>query len=552
MRTIILLAIIFITSGGLVLDKDPKVKLQVSNAEIGSRIINTDFGGVGFHVFDHVHKGSKWHYEQIFAKRWRELNPSFVRLNDDPEWNSNRLDSISKYLRVMKETSTEMYFTSWNTSAIKKSSDEKEYVRHEVDNLEYLKKNLGFSKINYYCMANELSLDRWASMVNDLDYFKKIQTLFYKEIESRNLGIKLLATDASPIVNWPTIEWASENMDDITGVYGGHHYINDYDLFDNSFYSFFLSRMKWGAGIAKNKNKRFIVGEFGAKQNSNTIDSVMHDACIYNNTPLENYFGIQVAEAIIAMINGGVYACGYWTFSDFPSSYRGKYINKWGLFRWEADNYTTKPAYYCLGLITKFFRGPAEVYETISTDSLIRIAAVRNLENGSISIAMINRNEKTRILHLKIDDSGNDLMFRKYVYNPADVPFNYFGDLQQFTKTIPVNNKSISDTLPPLSLTVFTTNYDNDPPAKVNGVKVEYKKIGNRDRAVITWEPNKEKDLCYYRIYRSEKPDVEITERRQIVSTISNTYIDQSVHNLPHYYYRVIAVDKSGNCSEKK
>ena len=59
-------------------------KIQVSSAEITGTIVNEKFGGVGFHVFDHVHNGPHWHYEQVFAKRWRELNPSFVRLNDDP------------------------------------------------------------------------------------------------------------------------------------------------------------------------------------------------------------------------------------------------------------------------------------------------------------------------------------------------------------------------------------------------------------------------------------------------------------------------------------
>jgi hypothetical protein len=97
-------------------------------------------------------------------------------------------------------------------------------------------------------------------------------------------------------------------MDDITGVYGGHHYINGYDLFDTDFYDFFYEKMKWGSELARSKDKRFIIGEFGPKQNSNVIDSVKHDACIYNNTPLEKYAPLQVAEALIAMINGGIYA----------------------------------------------------------------------------------------------------------------------------------------------------------------------------------------------------------------------------------------------------
>jgi len=105
-------------------------------------------------------------------------------------------------------------------------------------------------------------------------------------------------------------------------------------------------------------------------------------------------------------------------------------------------------------------------------------------------------------------------------------------------------NGFISDTIPPLSLIVFPTCYDNEPPAPVRGLKVDHRKIGNSDRAVLTWEPNKEKDICYYRIYRSEKPSVEISSRRQIASTISSEYTDQTVHNLPQYYYRVIAAER--------
>jgi hypothetical protein len=266
--------------------------------------------------------------------------------------------------------------------------------------------------------------------------------------------------------------------------------------------------------------------------------------------PLENYMGIQVAEAVIAMINGGVYACGYWTFSDFPSSFGSNYINKWGLFRWEVDNYTTKPAYYCLGLLTKFFRGPSEAFETNSSDTLIRIASIKNHENGSVSIAVINRNEVSKQLRLKIQTPDGGKAFRKYLYDPANVPFNYFGDLQNYMKKISVTNGILPDTIPPLSLVVYTTNYDDNPPQQVEDMKVENMKIDGRDRAVLSWKENTDKDFCYYRIYRSEKSEVEIIPRRQIASTISNKYIDLAVHDMPHYYYRVIAVDQSGNSSK--
>jgi len=382
-----------------------------------------------------------------------------------------------------------------------------------------------------------------------MDYFKSIHQLFYDEFEKRDLDIKLLATDASPIQYWHTIEWAAENMDDITGVYGGHHYINSYDLFDNSFYPFFLEKMKWGSSIAKSKGKEFIIGEFGPKQNQNVIDGIKHDACIYNNLPYENYTGIQISEAIMAMINGGIHASSYWTFADFPSKYRSNYINKWGVFKWEIDDFSTRPSYYALGLLTKFFRGPARAFEANSPDSLLRICAIQNNDDKSVSIAVLNRNMESRNLDFKVDAIDSDLVFRKYVYDPENVPFNYFGDLQEYSKKVELKNGSLKDDIPPMSLVVFTTKYDEEPPAPVKNFKVE-KLQRDRERNVLSWDQNTEDDFCYYRVYRSEKEDVDIIPMRQIGTTIATEYVDLRDHGLPQYYYRVVAVDNSGNASE--
>ncbi len=527
-----------------------KINPVAANAEISTTIVNENFGGVGFDVFDHMHKVSQWQYEQIFAKRWRELNPSFARVPDHCKWDFKQIDEISWFLDVLKETNTEIYITTFSNNCLIKDKNEMEYVKHEVDNLEYLKKVKGFDNITYYCMANELSLGQWASMVKDLDFFKKVHGLFYNELKSRGLDIELLASDASPFEYWHTIEWAANNMDSITGIYGGHHYINNYDLFDNTFYKYFYDKLKWGADLSKSKNKRFIMGEFGAKQNSNIIDSVMHDANMYNHVPLETYMGIQVSEAILAIINSGVYACGYWTFSDFPFPTTSHRTNKWGLYHWEIDNYTTKPSYYCLGLLTKFFRGPSDAYEVVSSDSLLRLAAVKNKENGSISVAVINRNDLPTKVSINTGALSGDKPFRKYLYNPENVPFNYFGDLQDPCGKINLKNNSISDVIPPQSLVVYTTCYDDNPPAEIKGLQVERRKDEGRDRAFLSWEPSTEKDFCYYRIYRSEKPDVEISPRKEIGTTIVNTFKDISVHNMPQYYYRVVAVDQSGNTSK--
>ena len=84
------------------------------------------------------------------------------------------------------------------------------------------------------------------------------------------------------------------------------------------------------------------------------------------------------------------------------------------------DSYTTKPAYYCLGLLTKFFRGPSEAYEVALSDSLIRASAVKNKENGSVSVAVINRNDHPAKINLNLGSLTVDKAFRKYLYDPEN------------------------------------------------------------------------------------------------------------------------------------
>ncbi len=546
----LLIPVLFSCSGN-----QSKLNNQIASIDVTSQITNEKYGGVGFHVIFHTRKPTQWRYEQVFAKRWRELNPSFARVTDSPKWGQKDLDETFQYLEVMKNTNTEIYLTSFGVSSINDYKNELDYVKKEVDNIEYLIQKKGFDNINYYCMTNELSIEEWASMVknNELDRFKRIHQLFYDELKERDLEVKLLATDASPFVYWPTIEWATENMDEITGVYGGHHYINSYDLDDPSFYNFFLGKMKWGADLAKSKNKKFIMGEFGPKQGSFFMDSVYYDGLIYNNTPLEPYVGIQIAEAIMAQINGGIYASSYWTFCDIPgippSSEFGYRVNKWGVFKWYFDDHTTRPTYYALGLLTRFFRGPAEVYSVNSTDSLLRVSAIKNLENGSYSIAVINRHRETQPLDLSFENLQNEKAFRKYVYDPENIPFNYFGDMQGYSKKISLKDSHFTDSVPAYSLVVYTTNYDEEAPAKVQGLKVTKQKVDKREANVLTWNASMENDFCYYRIYRSLNEEVELVPRNQIASTISTEHADKRIRNLPEYFYKVIAVDKSGNCS---
>jgi len=512
------------------------------NVVIGPDLIRQHFGGVGFHGEMFLDAATPDYFDQVLAKRWRELNPSFARLmlHRERSRDANPLERLAQQLLFFKQaTGTEVYLTG-GLRDVPEGEQRRAWAKSIVDELEYLLK-AGATNVKSYCSTNELSLHGWASLARDLPTFRSYQQALFDEIQKRGLPVKLLATDASPVNHWDTIEWASQNMDEITGVYGGHHYA-ELPPDDPAFYDSFREKCAWVSGIAKAKGKDFILGEFGPQQYFQTRWGVRWDSARFYGTPLEPLGGLQLGEAALAAINGGVYAMGYWTFTDYPDENAARSVNHWGLFKWMTNEAETRAPYYAYGLLTKFFRGPATVYRVQTDDGLLRAAAVRNEDSQAWSIAVINREPRSVPISIALaEDSGR--AFRKYVYDTAHVPVTEDGDLQEPSGKLAAANGKLTDTVAPMSLTVYTTAYHDEPPAPVRGLRVvpPGEGGGSRDATALQWEANTEKDLCYYRIYQ---------DNVRIGSTIKAEYVDAGPTRHRPGDYTVIAVNQSGNASQ--
>ncbi len=337
--------------------------------KVGEKVITPRFTGVGFHAEFFMTSVTPEFFDQVVAKRWKELNPGFARVFH--RWapgpvaarDQAALDGYLKQFLFFKQaTGTEVYFTTGGPKDTTPGPAREAYARAVVDELEYLIKG-GATNMTTYCMSNELSMGAWAAMVKDLDKFKDYHRLIHAELKRRGLEIDLLATDASPIGNWNTIEWAAANMDNITEVYGGHHYANQHPPEDLAFYDWFREKNAWAVSIARAKGKEFILGEFGPAQFIQNKYGVRWDTCRYYGTPREPLAGLQLAEAVLAAMNGGVRAMGYWTFMDYPDNEQSQRINQWGLFKSLKNGGELRTMYYPYGLLTKYFRGPAKVME---------------------------------------------------------------------------------------------------------------------------------------------------------------------------------------------
>lgn len=517
---------------------------------VTDRVVTENFTGVGFHAEMFMTQTTPEFWEQVIAKRWKELNPAFARVFH--RWAQGQpgvrdqaaLDGFLKQFLFLKEaTGTEVYFTTGGPKDTAPGEERRAYARAVVDDLEYLIRG-GATNMTTYCMSNELSMGQWAAMRNDLEKFRDYHQLIHGEIARRGLKISLLATDASPISYWNTLEWAAANMDGITEVYGGHHYANDHPPEDLSFYGWFKEKCAWGVGLARSKGKEFILGEFGPAQYLQHKFGVRWDTCRWFGTKQEALAGLQLAEAALAAMNGGVRAMGYWTFMDYPDSPAASNINQWGLFKWLKNGAEVRVPYYSYGLLTKFFRGPARVYEVETGDARIRAGAIRRRDTGQWSIAVVNRADSDAGIAISAPGAP-DARFRRYVYDTRAVPQTEDGDLQEPTGQVAMRGGRLADRVKPLSLTVYTTVYDDEAPAPVEGLRAErfkYTRVPQWPTTAqrLTWRASASDDVIYYRVYYGGE---------RIGSTVALEYIDADVRRPKGLKYGVAAVDSSGNAS---
>ncbi len=513
---------------------------------VTSEVVRENFRGVGFHGELFLESSTPEYWDQVIAKRWRELNPAFARMFHgwargsrgvrDPR----ALDLLAREIVFMKESAgTEVYLTTNGLKDVPAGEERAAYARAVAGEIEYIL-GKGGTNLKFYGSNNELTLRTWGDLNRDLPTYRDYHKHLYAEFRKRNLPVKLLATDASPVSYWNSLQWAADNMDDITDVYGGHHYATRQPADDLEFYSWFLERCTWAVGLAKSRQKDFILGEFGPGQYQENRWGKRWDTPEAFGTPMEAQAGLQTAEAAMAAVNSGAYAMGYWTFTDYPDR-PGQGINQWGLFKSMAAGAVTRAPYYCYGLLTKFFRGPARVYRVTTDAGKVHAAAIQRDSDRAWTIAVINRETHPVPVMMTLATSPGK-PFRKYLYDTARVPVTEDGDLQEPSGKLEASNRELNDTVPANSMALYTAAYDDDPPAPVQDLEVTAvdKSFVPRDAKRLTWKANTEPDFCYYRVYHNNV---------RVGSTVSTEYIVAGPERWRSGPYTVVAVDTSGNAS---
>ncbi len=525
------------------------------------------FGGVGFHNNDATmyHIIDKEHFEQYICKCYRETSPGFMRtFAGFSDWTKEAMDEFADYYEKMQKwTDTPMYFTPGMGKTHFSDEEINQYCEDVAKRLAYLYYEKEVKHIRYYCFSNEMSCVMWGVLMNDLPLFKKYHEGLFAAFQKYNLPIGLLATDASEYKNWDTVDYAIENMASISEDFCVHIYEREHDIYNLDFYDFFGEKCKEIVNKAiRCFGKRVILGEIGIQKNAGQLTfnkGIVIDTNRYFSDEHEQaYCGLMLTEMAFSAINAGVFALAYWSYIDHPDPYSCAYsssddeyarkwgereqffsttadskYNKWGFLKWDDENEDYKPRlhYWCIGLLTKFFKRNSKVLDIECSDKNLRACGIFNRDK-TVTIGIVNRNKEATPVSLCSDLFNQNI--RVYEYDANNPPYNSFGDMQNFADIIECSTPVY--TLKPESVTYFTTDYIT----KKETVFAENLEISD---GTIYWSEVEDRNHCYYRVYASDEENFIPSKENQIASTVGTSLKTSCTKK----YIKVISIDKSGN-----
>lgn len=533
--------------------------IKMSNIKLTKPYRRWLFGGIGFHNSEASMMPivkEKFKNERVL-KCFREISPTFTRVYAGfADWTREAMDHFADYYdQTFRQAGTLIYMVPGRMPMPTADFDLEEHCEKIAANLEYLIKERKCTKIRYFHISNELSVgNTYAYLAKNTELFIKLHDALYRAFERHGLDVGLLSTDCSEPRNFYQIKWAIENMDEITADYCAHLYLRKYQPGDLEAYEYCKDLFEEQVLLARNVQKRFILGEYGIMTKEKTsIGHPMVNDMSYGAEMPENggIYAVALAEMSLSIVNSGAFAGAFWTMFDYPDPFiredgdtpeeKARYevarfsghgiqirYNKNGLVKWcdEENDYSSRPALYTMGYMAKLFRKGSRVLQADWDDDVLRAGAVTN-PDGSVSICIVSWGKEEKEVELELEHKC-DKPLRRYDFL-ADKPYeNEFCDLQGYSELVECEG-TVKIKIAPRSVTFLTTDYKDRVPSKIKNVKT--------DADQLSWSASDDAEHCYYRVFK---------DGVQIASTVKESLeIDDATAK-----YEVISVDKYGNAGK--
>ena len=486
--------------------------------------------------------------DQRVLKSFREISPTFGRVYIGfADISKEQMDRFADYYdQTFRLAQTTLYAVPCCIQSFPEKLDPADYAEKVAQGLDYLIKVRKCTKIRYYCLTNELVAGgKWEyfRQNNQQDCYIKLNEALFFAFRRHNLDIRILATDiavtSKPYDAIPSLQWASDNMNDYIGAYCSHWYVYGRKTEDLNLWKEYQPYFSNLVQVALARHKRYILGEWGFHPAYGKPGVMVDDVKPYWRCPSNRTeTALAKMEVGFAAMNQGAYACVDWSFVDYPDPWpfedgdspedHAKYesakcvwtpdlkYNKCGLFSWGTTDrdYSSCEECYTMGHVARLFRRGSTVLPVETDDFALRCGAVLNPDQ-SLSFAVINRGPAKEVtFDLSALNRGNGRLarcnpestFRRYVYEAANVPWNAFNDLQPHSGTVEASAGRFTAKLPAKSMTIFTSDYVDRVPTEIDDIDL--------DDGVLTWDATDDADHRYYRVYRDGK---------QIASTVATS-----------------------------
>ncbi len=516
------------------------------------------FGGMGFHNSEvsMTPMISDQFMNERVLKTYREISPTFSRLFAGfGDWTEEAMEHFAEYYhKTFAQNDCSVYMVPWRIPHHIYESDEEmaKWADNVAQKLKCVMEEKDCKLIRYYCLTNELATDIvWNVYGQDLERFKRHSKFLFDAFRKYELdNVKLISTDASGLENFYQIDWALNNMDELTDTYCTHHYGKDDCKTDTELYYHFYKIMRNLVQACKSKQKRYILGEFGIHTTWGQSDIMMPDVPDgFNKPEKEAETALSTCVKALAAMNAGVYATAYWTMIDYPDPYisdnghtpeaKARHevsrftgwntsirYNKNGMVHWTNDgDYSANAYMYSMGLMVRFFRKHSNVLAFETSDQNVVCGGTVNLD-GSYSYCIMNLSDEAQEIEFTTEYAVNK-PFRVYTYDSHKVPYNDFGDLQGYEEMEMGENGVLPMTMQPNSMVILTTDYADRTPSAITDIVVENNEI--------SWSASGDAEHCYYRVFE---------DGVQIGSTVAE-YLKRNTK--PDAVYTVKSVDKYGN-----
>lgn len=161
-----------------------------------------------------------------------------------------------------------------------------------------------------------------------------------------------------------------------------------------------------------------IFGEFGGP--------AAGSKCVWFGTQ-DEMAALWIPQKAIAVIAAGGYAAAYWVFMGGPEP-----GPDWGTIHWDVKNTATcLPVYYSYGLMSRYFRGPADAWPItdVATPGALPAACVQQHDTKLWSVAALNVDPKVaRELSLQLPAGAKSIRLHKFTYTSGDVTNGKYSD----------------------------------------------------------------------------------------------------------------------------